>query len=47
MVFTDAQQVSFFEDSDQMGLSNRTRTLSLILEVIAIVDDLADWDDDD
>ena len=47
MVLNDTQQVYFFEDSDQMGLSNRARTLSLILEVIATVDDLADWDDDD
>ena len=47
MVFTVAQQVSFFEDADQMGLSNRTRTLSLIIEGIAAVDDLADWDDND
>ena len=30
-----------------MGLSNRTRTLSLIIEGIASVDDLADWDDND
>ena len=30
-----------------MGFSNRTSTLSLIIEGIAAVDDLADWDDDD
>ena len=47
MVITAAQQVFFFEDSDQMGLSNRTRILSLIFEVIVAVDDLDDWDDDD
>ena len=45
MVFTSAQQVSFFEDADQMGLSNRNCTLSLINEGIAAIDDLADWDD--
>ena len=47
MFFIAAQQVSFLKDSDQMGLSNSTRTLSLILEGIASVDDLYDWDDDD
>ena len=47
IVFTAAQQVFFFEDADQMGLSNMTCTLSLIIEGIAVVDDLADWDDDD
>ena len=47
MVFTDAQQFSFFEDADQIGLSNRTRTLSLILEGIAAVNDPSDWYDDD
>ena len=47
MVFTAAQRVYFFGDADQMGLSNRTRTLSLIIEGIHTVDDLADWDDDD
>ena len=46
MVFTAAQQVSFFEDADQMGLSNRNRTPSLIIEGIAAVDDITDWDDD-
>ena len=46
MVFTAAQQVSFFEDADQMGLYNRTHTLSLSLVGIAAVDDIADWDDD-
>ena len=46
MVFTAAQQVSYLEDADQMGLSNRTRNISLIIEGIAAVDDLADWDDD-
>ena len=43
MVFTAAQQVSFFEDADQMGFSNRNHALSLILEGIYAVDDLADW----
>ena len=47
MVLTASQQVSFFEDADQMGLSNSTRTLSLFLEGIATVDNLADWYDDD
>ena len=30
-----------------MGLSNSTNTLSLVLEGIATVDDIADWDDND
>ena len=30
-----------------MGFSNSTFTLSFILEDIASVDDLSDWDDDD
>ena len=47
MVFTASQQVYFFGDADQMGLSNRTCTLSLILEGISAVDDLADWDNYD
>ena len=46
MVFTYAQQVSLFEYADQMGLYNRSHTLSIILEIIAAVDDIADWDDD-
>ena len=47
MVLAATKQVSFFEDSDNIGLSNRTQTLSLALEGIATVDDLADWDEDD
>ena len=47
MVFTAAQQVSFFKYADQMGLSNGTRSLSLIIESIAAVDDLSEWDNDD
>ena len=47
MIFTASQKVSLLEDADQMGLSNRNRTLSLILEGIAAVDDLVDWDNDD
>ena len=46
MVFTAAQHVSFFEDADQMGLSNSNCTLSRIIEGIAAVDYLADWDED-
>ena len=46
MVSTAAQHVSFFEDADQMGLSNRNCTLSRIIEGIAAVDYLADWDED-
>ena len=44
---TDAQQVSFFEDADQMGPKHRTRVYSLDIEGIENVDDLSDWDDDD
>ena len=47
MFFIADKQVSFLKYSDQMGLSNSTCTLSLILEGIASVDDLSDWDDDD
>ena len=47
MVFTAAQQFSFFEYSDQMGLSIITRTLYLIIEGIAAFDDLTGWDDGD
>ena len=47
MFFIAAQQVSFQEDYYQMGFSNSTFTLSFILEDIASVDDLSDWDDDD
>ena len=47
MFFIADKQVSFLKDSEQMGLSNSTCTISLILEGIASVDDLYDWDDDD
>ena len=47
MVLTAALQLSFFEYDDQVGLSNRTRNLFLVLEGIATADDLADWYDDD
>ena len=47
MVFTASQQVSFFGDADQMRLSKMNHTLSLILEGISAVDDLADWYDND
>ena len=47
MVLTAAQQVSFFEDADQMGLKHRSRVYSLDVEGIENVDGLADWDDED
>ena len=47
MVLTDAQQVSFFEYADQMGLKHSTRVYSLDVEGIENVDDLADWDVED
>ena len=47
MVLTAAQQVSFFEDADQMGLKHSTRVYSLDDEGIENVDDLADLDDND
>ena len=47
MVLTASQQVSFFEYSDQIRLSNRARTPSLVLEGIFTVDDIADWDEND
>ena len=45
MVFTAAQQIAFFEDADQMNLTTRTRTGSLVVEGIISVDDLAEWKD--
>ena len=47
MVLTEAQIKSFFEDADQMGLTNWTLTLSLNTEGITTVGELADWKDDD
>ena len=47
MVLTAAQQVSFFEDDDHMGLKHRTRFYSIDVEGIENVDDLSDWDDGD
>ena len=47
MVLTSAQITSFFEDADQMGLTHRTRTLSLNAEGIITVGGLAEWKDDD
>ena len=47
MVLTAAQVTSFFEDADQMGLTNRTRNLLLNTEGITTVDELAEWKDDD
>ena len=47
MVITAAQIKSFFEDADQMGLTHRTRTLSLNTEAIITVGELAEWKDDD
>lgn len=44
MVFTNAQTTSFFEDADQMALSNRTR-VQLVEEGIDNVTDLSDFDD--
>ena len=43
---TAAQQVSFFEDTDQMGLDHRIRVYSLYVEGMKSFDDFADWDDD-
>ena len=47
MVLTTAQITYFFEDTDQMGLTHRTRTLSLNTEGIITVGELAEWKDDD
>ena len=47
MVLTSAQITSFFEDAYQMGLTHRTRTLSLNTEGIITVGELAEWKDDD
>ena len=46
MVLTVAQITSFFEDADQMGLTHRTRTLSLNTKGIITVGELAEWKDD-
>ena len=47
MVLTGGQIIAFFEDADQVGLTNRTRVSSLDAEGISSIDDLAEWDDDD
>ena len=47
MVLSAAQITSFFEDADQMGLTNLTRNLSLNTEGITTVDELAEWKNDD
>ena len=47
IVLTADQQVSLFEDVDQMGLKHRTIVYSLDVEGIENVDDLDDWDDED
>ena len=47
MVLTADQITSLFEDADQMGLTHRTRTLSLNSEVIITVGELSEWKDDD
>ena len=47
MVLSAAQITSFFEDADQMGLTHRTRTLSLNSEEIITVGELSEWKDDD
>ena len=47
MVLSVAQVTSFFEDADQMGLTNRTHNLSLNTEGITTVVELAEWKDDD
>jgi hypothetical protein len=47
MVFTEAQIISFFEDADQCGLTNRTRVSSLNVEGVTSMEDLSDWEDED
>ena len=47
MVLNAAQITALFEDAAHMGLSNRTRFHSLNDEGITLVDDLAEWEDDD
>ena len=47
MVLTAAQQVSFFEDTNQVSLKHRTKVYSIDVEGIGNFDDLADWDDND
>jgi hypothetical protein len=44
MVFTNQQITAFFEDADQMALSNRT-CVQLAEEGINVVTDLSDFDD--
>ena len=46
MVFTNAQTTAFFEDADQIGLSNRTR-VEMQNEGVLTVDDLDDFEDSD
>ena len=47
MVLTAANTTAFFENANQMGLSNRTRVDSLQAEGISEVIDMAEWEDDD
>ena len=47
MVLTEGQITSFFEDAEQMGPKNRTRTNSLVDGGIITVDELKEWDNDD
>ena len=47
MVIVTAQITSFFEDADQMGLTHRTRTLSLNSEGRITVGELSEWKDDE
>ena len=46
MVLTAAQTTALYEDTVQMGLSNRTRVDSLQAEGIITVTKLSDWEDD-
>ena len=46
MVFTTQQTTAFFEDANQMSISNRTR-LQLVNEGISFVDDLKDFSSED
>eukprot|EP00591_Stephanopyxis_turris_P017769 CAMPEP_0195539628 /NCGR_PEP_ID=MMETSP0794_2-20130614/50151_1 /TAXON_ID=515487 /ORGANISM="Stephanopyxis turris, Strain CCMP 815" /LENGTH=97 /DNA_ID=CAMNT_0040673669 /DNA_START=1462 /DNA_END=1755 /DNA_ORIENTATION=+ len=45
MVLTVQQTTTFFEDSDHIGLSARTRA-SLAAESVAVVMGLGDWEDE-
>ena len=47
MVLTAAQIKSLFENTDKMGLTHRTRTLSFNTEEIITVSELDEWKDDD